>query len=89
MKVLQKITEEELEEVKILVQKRYALKNLQKILLKNNNQEEILKRCNRESEEIEEQYKGWWDTIFDKYHLEQYENYELEIELIRGEIILQ
>ena len=71
MKVLQKITEEQCQEIYNLIEKKAALLNLKRILdptLKCS----IYSHCSKKLEEVEKEYSVWWDSIIREYQLEEY-----------------
>lgn len=70
MEILQKITEEQSEQIGDLIEKRYALQNLKNILEKKAD-EEIYQRCVKELELVQKLYDEWWDSMGEQYGLQK------------------
>lgn len=88
MKVLQKITEEQCQEIYNLIEKKAALLNLKRILdptLKCS----IYSHCSKKLEEVEKEYSVWWDSIIREYQLEEYSDEELFVDGVDAYIFIE
>ncbi len=66
MKILTKISSDELANIKKLTEKRYALFNLKKII---SNDKKLLEEVEAELAEVERTYHQWWQKMISKYRL--------------------
>ena len=88
MKVLQKITEEQCQEIYNLIEKKAALLNLKRILdptLKCS----IYSHFSKKLEEVEKEYSVWWDSIIREYQLEEYSDEVLYVDGVDAYIFIE
>lgn len=82
--VLVELSEDDVKDITILVEKRYALQNLEKIIGDNNS---LQNRCNQELNQITDMYNNWWNKIINQYHLPLDILDRLIVDCENGEII--
>lgn len=85
MKEVGILTQEEIENLEELLEKKIALENLLKIL---SESQEIYKKVNRDYKNIVEEYEKWWRDTSDKYIWESNDNSFRSIDFKSGKVYL-
>lgn len=88
VRVITKIEHEEAVEVYDLIEKKNALRNLEKLLGNKYKKEELHSRCKKDYEAVNQLYQKWWDKIIKKYRLDIYQGSSLSVDIIAEDIRL-
>lgn len=80
MRILGKISDQEEEEIEILSEKLYALKNLIKIIPESDTV--LYEKCQSDYSSISQLYQSWWTDIVEKYGWKVMEGENLNINFL-------
>ncbi len=87
MEILTELTHEENEEIRILIEKRDALKNLLMLLKQKKENNKLLQNAEIEYEMICKAYEAWWSEIIVKYAIQKYKEEKLSVDCEKRVII--
>ena len=80
MEILTEITYEENEKIRILIEKRDALRNLLMLLRQEKQDYKLLRNIQMEYELICKEYDAWWSEMIDKAGVQQYKEERLFVD---------
>lgn len=86
MQILANLSHEETTYIYDLIEKKFALENLEICLTEVEDKQDLYCKCRIEKEEIEQKYAQWWEGIIEKYQLQEYPYEKLIVDAI-GETI--
>lgn len=86
MQILANLSHEETTYVYDLIEKKFALENLELCLADEKDKQDLYCKCKKEKEETEQKYDQWWSDMIEKYQLQEYPYEKLMVDAI-GETI--
>ena len=88
MQILANLSHEETIYVYDLIEKKFALENLELCLPELDDKKDLYIKCKVEKEETERRYDQWWDSMIEKYQLQNYPYENLVVDAIAETIQL-